>query len=48
MGFELITAIALWCSSPHQTNTEIQACRERLLKCLTKNEQKCFETEKLK
>lgn len=54
---EMITAIALWCSGPHvsdnvgwvnKARAEEQACRERLLKCLTNNSQKCFESEKLK
>lgn len=50
---EMITAIALWCSvptpvAPGRTLNQVQECRERLLKCLTKNEQKCFEQERLK
>jgi len=27
---------------------QVQECRDRLLKCLTNNSQKCFEQEKLK
>lgn len=59
----LMTAIALWCGTPSgQFSTEkvptraaqIQACRERMMKCVTpleyhgwKDAAKCFEKEKL-
>lgn len=55
--FEMITAIALWCGQPvyrgqigytEISKVQVQECRDRLLKCLTSNSQKCFENERLK
>jgi hypothetical protein len=54
MTVELMTLIALWCSSPepqrYESNAQVNACRAEIMKCFREQDvpvNKCFEQQRL-